>query len=375
MQTESTTRANSRKVSKVSKAARTPSKAARSAPTRKVVIKKAGSYDRLEFEDAPPAEVGPDEVQIDVRATGVNYADVIVRMGLYASAKEYVGWPITPGFEVAGVVRDVGANVTHVKPGDRVLAVTRFGGYTSRLEVPKHQVFPLPDSMSFVEGAAFPCVQLTAWFALHYLAHPRKGDRVLIHSAAGGVGSALVQLCKRIGCDVTGVVGSSHKVDAARELGCDHVIDKSKEDLWARAKEISNRGYDLVLDANGVETLQKSYDHLRPAGKLVVYGFATMMPKKGGRPNYLKLAYDYVRTPRFNPLNLTNDSKSVLAFNLSYLFDRTDIIDEAIPALMGWLADGSTTPPKATEYNLEDVAQAHIDIESGNTVGKLVLIP
>lgn len=369
MQTERIARANGRKAGKVAPVNESTE------PTRKVVIEKAGSYDRLQLRSSAPAKVGPDEVQIDVHATGVNYADVIVRMGLYASAKEYVGWPITPGFEVAGVVRAVGKNVTEHKPGDRVWAVTRFGGYTSRLEVDQRTVFPLPDEMSFVDGAAFSCVYLTAWFALHFLAHPRKGDRVLIHSAAGGVGSALVQLSKLAGCEVTGVVGSSHKVELARELGCDHVIDKSKEDLWARAKEIAGPGYDIALDANGVETLQQSYDHLRPAGKLVVYGFATMMPKKGGRPNYLKLAYDYVRTPRYNPLDLTNDSKSVMAFNLSYLFDRTDILDEALPALMGWLADGSITPPKTTEYALEDVAKAHADIESGRTVGKLVLVP
>jgi NADPH:quinone reductase-like Zn-dependent oxidoreductase len=253
--------------------------------------------------------------------------------------------------------------------------VTFFNGYTSRLEVPQHQVFPLPSGLDFAQGAAFPAVYLTAYFALHLLAHPRRGDRVLVHSAAGGVGGALVQLAKLAGCEVTGVVGSSHKVDVARALGCDHVIDKSTEDLWGRAAQISERGFDVVLDANGVSTLQKSYDHTRPAGKLVIYGFAAMMPKQGGRPNYLKLAYDYVRTPRFNPLDLTNHSKSVMAFNLSYLFDRTDLLDEAMPALVGWLNDGSLKPPAITEYALEDVARAHADIESGKTTGKLVLVP
>jgi len=342
---------------------------------RRVVVHKAGSYDRLAIETRPSREPAPGQITIDVEAIGVNYADVVVRMGLYASAREKVGWPITPGFEVAGRVREVGDGVTGLAVGDRVIAVTLFDGYATEVTVPRAQVFALPAALGFDAGAAIPAVYLTAYFALHHLAHPRKGDRVLVHSAAGGVGSCLVQLAKLAGCEVVGVVGSAHKVEAARALGCDHVIDKSSEDLWARARSLSDRGYDVVLDANGVETLKQSYVHTRPAGKLVVYGFATMMPKTGGRPNYLKLAADYLRTPRFNPLDMTNDSKSVLAFNLSYLFDRTDILEEGMAAIMGWLAAGAITPPVVTRYPFDRVADAHRDIESGKTVGKLVLIP
>lgn len=345
------------------------------AKPRKIVIAKPGSYDRLRVEpcEAPSPRAG--EVVIDVEASGVNYADVIVRMGLYASAKELVGWPITPGFEVAGVVRAVGEGVTDLEAGARVLAVTRFGGYASAVAVPRRQVFAMPEGLDAPTAAALPAVFLTAYFALRFLAHPRSGDRVLVHSAAGGVGGNLAQLAKLAGCEVTGVVGSSHKVDAARALGCDHVIDKSREDLWRRAERISARGFDVILDANGVATLKGSYDHLRPAGKLVVYGFATMMPKTGGRPNYVKLAADYLRTPRFNPLDLTNQSKSILAFNLSYLFDRDDILAEGMAELRALLAEGKLAPPAVTTYPLDEVARAHQDIESGRTIGKLVLIP
>ena len=343
--------------------------------TTKVVIGKAGSYDRLQIRRETTRAPGPNEVLIDVKASGVNYADVIVRMGLYASAKELVGWPITPGFEVAGVVEAVGSNVSDLKVGTRVLAVTLFNGYASKLVAPRHQVFELPEALSFVEGASIPAVFLTAHFALHSLAHPRKTDHVLIHSAAGGVGGSLVQLAKVAGCTVTGVVGRTHKIETAREHGCDHVIDKSKQDLWREAEKISPNGFDVVLDANGVATLKDSYEHLARPGKLVVYGFSTMMPKTGGRPNYLKLAVDYVRTPRFNPLDMTNESRSVLAFNLSYLFDRTDILEEAMTDIMAWLAEGKITPPPATTYDLAKVADAHRDIESGKTVGKLVLVP
>jgi NADPH:quinone reductase-like Zn-dependent oxidoreductase len=342
---------------------------------RRVVIHRPGGYDKLVLETAPDPSPGPGEVQIAVEAIGVNYADVIVRMGLYASASEFVGWPITPGFEVAGTIAALGDGVTDLRAGDPVIAVTRFGAYASQLVVPRHQVFARPAGLDAAHGAAIPTVFMTAWFALHELAHPRPGAHVLIHSAAGGVGSALIQLAKLRGCVTAGVVGRSNKVAVARELGCDHVIDKSTQNLWHEAKHIAPQGYDVVLDANGVATLGDSYKALRRAGKLVVYGFSSMMPKTGGKPNYLKLAADWLRTPRFNPLDLTNDSKSILAFNLSYLFDRNDLMDAGMRDIATWLADGKVKPPPVATYPLADVARAHADIESGRTVGKLVLIP
>lgn len=343
--------------------------------TTRIVIEKPGSYDRLQVRSEPTPKPKAGEVQVQVHAIGVNYADVIVRMGLYASAKELVGWPITPGFEVTGTVAAVGDAVTDVEVGSRVMAVTQFNGYASTVIVPENQVFALPEDLSFEQGASIPAVFLTAHFALKSLANPRRGDHLLVHSAAGGVGGSLVQLGKLMGCTVTGVVGRSEKVPTAEAFGCDQVIDKSTENLWERAEQIAPKGFDIVLDANGVSTLGASYQHLARPGKLVVYGFAAMMPKTGGRPNYLKLAVDYLRTPRFNPLDMTQDSRSVLAFNLSYLFDRNDILVDAMRDIAGWLASGDIVPPPLVTYPLTDVASAHRDIESGRTVGKLILVP
>ena len=342
---------------------------------RKIVVHSAGGYDRLKLETGTVPAPARGQVRIEVRAIGVNYADTIVRMGLYASAKEYVGWPITPGFEVSGIIEAVGEGVGDLAVGAEVFAVTRFGGYSSHLVVDRAQVFARPRRTSFEQAAALPAVYMTAWYALFELAHPRRGQTVLIHSAAGGVGGALVQMAKLAGCVVVGVVGATTKVDTARALGADHVIDKSKQELWREAERIAPDGYDLILDANGVSTLGGSYKHLRRAGKLVVYGFHSMMPKTGGKPNWPKLALDYVRTPRFNPLDMTNDSHSVLAFNLSYLFDRTDLIAEAMTQIVGWIEEGKLVPPQVATYPLTEAARAHADIESGLTVGKLVLLP
>jgi NADPH:quinone reductase-like Zn-dependent oxidoreductase len=174
-------------------------------------------------------------------------------------------------------------------------------------------------------------------------------------------------------CTVVGVVGSSHKLEAARAAGADHVIDKSKEKLWRRARALSPDGYDVVLDANGVSTLRGSYRSLRPTGRLVIYGFHSMLPRSGGRPNWAKLALDYVRTPRFDPLQLTNDNKSVQGFNLSYLFERADLLAEGMAALSDLLGQGKIRPLGTECVPFVQVAEAHRRLESAMTTGKLVL--
>ncbi len=341
---------------------------------RKVVIHKPGGYDRLVIEEHPDPVAGPDEVLIDVAAIGVNYADCVTRMGLYSSARHYVGYPITPGFEVAGRVIGTGSAIHDLAEGDNVIAVTRFDAYATRLAVKRHQVVPLPASLSLEQGAGFPGVSLTAWFALFELAHPHAGSNMLVHSAAGGVGSMLVQLGKIAGCRVVGVVGAGHKVEAVRALGADAVIDKSSQSLWREAERLSPQGYEIVLDANGVSTLKQSYRHLAPVGKLVVYGFHSMLPRRGGIPHRLRLAWDYWRTPRFSPFSLTTRNRSVLGFNLSFLFDKTPVMQRGLQQLLQWLEDGSLQPPRVTTYPFERVADAHRDLESGQTVGKLVLV-
>ncbi len=340
---------------------------------RKVVVHAPGGFDELRIETHPDVDPGPGEVRVAVEAAGVNYADCVVRMGLYESAKKYVGWPITPGFEFAGRVDAVGDGAEGLAPGAEVFGVTRFGAYASSVVVPRRQVFPRPAACTVEEAAAFPAVHLTAWYALFELAHPRPGSTLLVHSAAGGVGGALVQLGKIAGCRVVGVVGASHKLEVARALGADAVIDKSREDPWREAERHAPGGYDVVLDANVVSTLRGSYEHLAPGGRLVVYGFHSMLPRGRGTPRWTKLAWDWARTPRFDPIRLTGANRSVMAFNLSYLFDRTDLLDEAMTRLLGWLAEGRLRPPRITRFAFDRVADAHRALESGETTGKLVL--
>lgn len=340
---------------------------------KRIEILRPGGHHELrvvEFSAAPPM---PDEVRVDVIACGVNYADCLVRMGLYQSAKDFVGWPITPGFEFSGYVQAVGEGVTHLRPGDPVFGVTRFGAYASSVVVPKHQVFLAPSGIELAALAGFPAVFLTAYYPLFELSNLRGGDSLLVHSAAGGVGSAFIQLAKAHDCYVVGVVSESHKIETAREQGADEVICKSRAEWASAARALRPEGYNYVCDANGPSTLKQSFALVASAGKLVVYGFHSMLERGAQKPSYLKLALQYFRTPRFNPLDLTTQNKSILAYNLSYLFHRTDFLQVAIHKLIQLLQQQKISLPPTQFVPFERVADAHTALESGSSVGKLVL--
>lgn len=336
-------------------------------------MRKPGGFDRLEMSSAPDPEPRADEVVVKTRAVGVNFADCVVRMGLYDSAKKFVGWPITPGFEFTGDVVAIGSAVRDVRVGATVMGVTRFFGYATHVRVPRRQVWRLPDGFSLEQAAGFPVIFLTAWYALVELANVRPQQKILVHSAAGGVGGALCQVAKAKGCTVVGVVGASHKVEAAR-AHADTIIDKSQSDLWLEAERAAPLGYDVVCDANGVSTLRQSWEHLRSPGRLVVYGFHSMMSKRG-KPSWPKMGVDFLRTPRFSAFEMTDKNRSVLAFNLSYLFDEHDLLERAMDELFEWAREMKLTPPPVTTFPLDRAADAHRAIESGTTQGKLVLLP
>ena len=342
---------------------------------KKIVIERPGGYRRLQIKEFPTPAPRNSEVLIEVSAAGVNFADVFIRLGLYKSAKEFVGWPVTPGFEFAGKVIGRGRDVSDLAEGTPVFGVTLFGAYASHLCVPRQQVFSIAQDSKFStdQWASVPAVFLTAYHGLFQNIVLRPGMKILVHSAAGGVGGALLQLGKIAGCFMVGVVGAGHKVAAAHKYGADFVIDKSSQNLWAKAGEICPNGYDVVFDANGPDTLKQSYRHLASSGKLVSYGFHSMLSRRKGLPNYFKLAYQYFRIPRWSPLNMTNENKSLIAFNLSYLFNRMDLLKESMQDLIKWIEEGKIQAPDLQCFPFEKVADAHRALESGNTVGKLVL--
>jgi NADPH:quinone reductase-like Zn-dependent oxidoreductase len=209
---------------------------------------------------------------------------------------------------------------------------------------------------------------------LFELGNARQGTTVLVHSAAGGVGSAICQLARSAGARVLGVVGSAHKREHALSQGALAVIDKSREALWPAAERFAPNGFDLVLDANGASTLRQGFEHLAPMGRLVIYGFTSMM-SHGGMPNPLRLLIQYLRTPRFNPLEMIDRNVAVFAFNLSYLFQELGLYRRTMSELLRRLEAGEISPLAVTPYSLTDAAAAHRALQSGSTQAKLVLIP
>lgn len=339
----------------------------------RVVIHRPGGYDQLRLERGPRPTARAGERLIRSAAIGVNYADCVVRMGLYASARKYVGWPITPGFELVGF--ELGAPP---EQGAR-LALTRFNAYATHVAVDERLLFPLPRGYTLEEAAGFPTTALTAWYALRRLCAVEPGMRVLVHSAAGGVGLRLLQICQILGAEAVGLVGSAHKTASVEACGAE-VIVKGETPWWRAARRLTPRGYDIVLDATGAETLRHSYDSLAPMGRLVIYGFHSMLPKSeqgAGRPfaprAVARLIRTYLETPRFNPLSLTGDNKSVLGFNLSYLFDEIPLAQRGMTELLAWASLGKLPPLPTEVFPFRDVARAHAHLESGQTTGKLVL--
>lgn len=340
----------------------------------KIVIHKPGGFDQLQIESFPDPAPNDGEIVVETKAIGINYADVVVRMGYYASAKKYIGWPITPGFEFSGIVSKLGEGVNDFKIGDRVLGLTRFNSYSSHVTVPRHQIFKIPDHISFEESGCFPVTYLTAYFSLYMAVVIFPKSTILVHSAAGGVGSSAIQLCNLEDWKTIAVVGSSHKIEDAKKLGADFVIDKSTENLWQKVEEYAPDGVDVVLDGNGFITLKDGLNHLREPGKLISYGYHSMFPKSKGMPNLFKLGYRYLKTPSFNPLDMHNTNRTIVTLNLSFLFHRTDLMEEAMNTLNSNFFEGKIKVPKITKYKFNDVAQAHRDLQSGQTIGKLVLI-
>jgi NADPH:quinone reductase-like Zn-dependent oxidoreductase len=289
----------------------------------------------------------------------------MARLGLYPDA------PPTPcvlGYEVAGTVAELGEGVTAVSVGDRVVAGTRFGGYAEQVVVPESDVVPLPDELSFEEGAAIPVNYATAWAGLLGYGSLRAGERVLIHAAAGGVGIAATQLAKAAGAEVWGTASPS-KHEAIREFGVDRPLDYTRKG-WHRGLP----RFDLVLDALGGTSLARSYGLLRPGGRLVAFGASSLV--RGEKRDLLRAAPHALRMLRgFDLIKQMSASKTVIGLNVLTLWDDRGTLEPWIGPLREGLADGTIRPVVAGTFPFEQAGEAHRMITERRNVGKVVLIP
>ncbi|MEM6995564.1 MAG: medium chain dehydrogenase/reductase family protein [Myxococcota bacterium] len=335
---------------------------------RQIWISKRGGPEVLEVREAPDPSVGPGEVGIDVTAVGINFADIMARMGLYPDAPPL---PCVVGYEASGVVNEVGDGVTDIARGDRVTAMCRFGGYSDRLVVPAAQTAPMPETLSFEEAAAIPVNYLTAWLMLIKLGNVEAGDTVLVHAAAGGVGQAAVQICKWRGATVIGTA-SKGKHARLKELGVAHTVDYRNEDFEAavRAKVGS---VDIVLDAVGGESLAKGYRLLSPMGRLFAFGASSFAP--GTTRSVIAAVSGLLRMPRFKPVKLMDDNRGVFGVNLGHLWDDIDRLRPMLGQIVERVDAGDFKPVVDRTFSFDEASQAHAYIQDRKNFGKVILMP
>jgi NADPH:quinone reductase-like Zn-dependent oxidoreductase len=333
---------------------------------RAVVITKHGPPSVLKVQDRPdPPPPSAGQVRIAVRAAGVNFADHLARVGLYPDAPKV---PSVVGYEVAGTIEAVGDGVDPARVGERVLAGTRFGGYAEIVNASADDTVVLPESMSFEQGAAVPVNYATAWAALHGYGSLRPGEQVLVHAAAGGVGIAALQLAKAGGAIVHGTA-SPGKHSQLAALGIDRAIDYHRDRWWKGLGP-----YDIVLDALGGTSLRRSFDLLRPGGRLVAYGLSSL--QQGEKRSLRRAAPQALAMVRgFNLINQLNDSKTVIGLNMLRLWDDRGTLEPWIEPLSTALADGTATPIVHAAVPFADAPEAHRILAARENVGKVVLVP
>jgi synaptic vesicle membrane protein VAT-1 len=329
----------------------------------------------LQVLERPDPSVGPGEIRIAVKAAGINFADTMARLGMYPDAPKP---PCVMGYEVSGVIESIGEGVEGFTAGDRVMAGTRFGGQAELVTVPADQVLPLPERLSFEQGAAFPVNYGTAYAALIIMGSLRANDRVLIHAAAGGVGIAATQIARNVGAEIFGTA-SPAKHEAIRAQGVAHPIDYRSNDFEAAARRIAGgEGLDLIIDALGPSSFRKDYRLLRSGGRLVMYGLSEAT-KEGGRdiPAALKsLAKMPLATiPWWKSLALMNENKGIFGLNMLKWWDREGSLDRVTEPLMADLEAGRLEPVVAEAFPFERAGEAHEFIGERRNVGKVVLFP
>jgi NADPH:quinone reductase-like Zn-dependent oxidoreductase len=338
---------------------------------RALVITEYGGPEVLKVEERPdPPQPGPGEVRVRVKAAGINFADLMARVGLYEDAPKA---PCVVGYEFGGEVESVGEGVTEYKPGQRVLGGCRFGGYAELVTTPENALVPLPDDWSYEEGAALPVHYATAYAGIVRYGSLAPGERVLLHAAAGGVGIAATQIAKLAGAGEIYGTASGSKHDAIRGFGVDHPIDYTEQDFRKEVRRIAGGKdpLDLVMDAVGGSSFRKSWSLLGAGGRLVCFGASSVM--SGEKRSVRTIARMVATTPIFHPMPMMQTSRSVIGLNMLKLWDAKGTLDEYIQPLRRWMDEGKIRPVVAEAFPLERGADAHRYMGERRNIGKVVL--
>ncbi len=344
---------------------------------RAMVVRRFGPPEVLECREVPDPQPAPGHVLVGVRAVGINFADLLQRMGLYPGTPRP---PFIPGLEVAGTVEAVPSSTqpqaSSLEKGDRVVALATFSAYAERVAVPAHLAFRLPDGIPFEDAAAIPVNYLTAYHSMFQMGNLQPGDRILIHGAAGGVGIAGVQLARARKLVIFGTAGPS-KQDFLRRIGVDYPIDYTREDFRAVVRRVAPDGIEMVMDPIGGKSFARSGDCLGATGRLVVYGFSAAAGPEGASrtsPSSLwRVTRAYLQTPWFHPLRLMRRNVSVIGVHLGRMKGREALLRRQLEEIFRMYAAGQVKPVISKVFPLEQAAEAHRYIHARQNIGKVVL--
>ena len=335
---------------------------------RAVEVSRFGGPEVLRMKEGPDPQPGPGEVAIQVEAAGINFADILARMGLYPDAGDP---PFVTGYECAGRVVSVGEGVEGLETGRRVAALRDFGCYADHVVVPADLAFSLPEGLDATRAAAVPVTYLTAWHSLIYVGNLHEGERILIQNAGGGVGTAAVQIARRRGAVILGT-SSPGKHDWLRELGVDHPIDYRSGDWAGEVRDLtSGEGVEFIFDPLGGKFAREGFDLLAPTGRLVCYGVSSIAP--GKRRNWLKAVWEVFRAPKFSSLRLMTKNRGVLGVHLGHLWKKAEVLREEFGEILEGLEEGWLDPVVDATFPLAEAAAAHHYIQDRQNRGKVVL--
>ncbi len=329
-------------------------------------ISKAGSINNLKLVTENIDKPGPSEVCIEVKSIGLNFADVFTILGLYRAAPKE---DFIPGLEFSGVIIEKGENVSGFELNDKVIGVIRFGAFTTHLNLDFRYLIKLPENWSFEEGASFIVQALTAYYALLPLGNLSQNQTVLIHSAAGGVGIYANRIAKKFSAYTIGTIGNKSKIELIESEGYDEIIIRNKNFKNELAQKLNGRQLDLIIDMVGGKYQKDSFDLLTTTGRLVAVGLSQFV-SHSNTPNYLKLAIQYILMPRYHTLKLIESNKSILGFNLIWLYERVDLLRKMLDSIMDLNLE---KPFVGKVFEFERLTDAIKLFQSGKTIGKIVV--
>ncbi len=332
-----------------------------------VLIKNGSAFKAFEIREIPKPSVMQGEVLIKVAAFGLNFADGMARNGMY---KEAPPLPAVLGYDVAGTIEEIGDGVQNLKKGDRVTAMTRFGGYAAYAVTNASAVAIIPDQLDAATATALTTQYCTAFYAASEMVNLHNGNKVLIQSGAGGVGTALIQFAKYKQCEIFATAGSGDKINYLKQLGAHHPINYNTENFETVIKKITGqKGVNVIFDAVGGKSVKKGMRLLAPGGRLVCYGAAALSNKNIFGKIKTALQFGF-----YHPAMLMMPSKSIIGINMLAIADsQPAVIERCLSAVMKLYEAGIFAPEIAKVFNANEIAEAHDFLEKRKSIGKVVV--